>query len=92
MGMEIGKSVCSVNRIGCPLYDGGCESIDLFLYVEAVAWRCSLKKLLLKISQNLQENTCARVFFLKRKQGSGVIISTLIFPDYYFFFFFFLCG
>ena len=30
---------------------------------EAVAQRCSLKKVFLEISQNSQENTCARVFF-----------------------------
>ena len=28
-------------------------------------WRCSIKKVLLKISPNLQENTCARIFFNK---------------------------
>ena len=28
---------------------------------EIVAWRCSVKKVFLKISQNSQENTCARV-------------------------------
>ena len=26
---------------------------------EAVSWRCSVKRVLLQISQNLQENTCA---------------------------------
>ena len=30
---------------------------------EAVVQRCSAKKMFLKISQNSQENTCARVFF-----------------------------
>ena len=30
---------------------------------EAVVQRCSVKKVLLKISQNSQENTCARVCF-----------------------------
>ena len=29
--------------------------------IEAVAQRCSVKKLFLEISQNSQENTCARV-------------------------------
>ena len=29
------------------------------------------KKLFLEISQNLQENTCTRVSFLKKLQGSG---------------------
>ena len=35
---------------------------------EAVAQRCSLKKVLLEISQNSQENTCARVSFLMKLQ------------------------
>ena len=32
--------------------------------------RCSIKKVFLKISQNLQENTCARVSFLIKLQAS----------------------
>ena len=32
---------------------------------EAVGQRCSVKKVLLEISKNSQENTCARVFFNK---------------------------
>ena len=32
--------------------------------LEAVARRCSVKKVFLKISQNSQENTCARASFL----------------------------
>ena len=32
---------------------------------EAVARWCSVKKVFLEISQNLQENTCVRVFFNK---------------------------
>ena len=31
----------------------------------AAAWRWSVKKVLLKLSQNSQENTCTRVFFNK---------------------------
>ena len=31
---------------------------------EAVAQRCSVKKMFLEFSQNLQESTCARVSFL----------------------------
>ena len=33
---------------------------------EAVAQRCSVEKVLLEVSQNSQENTCARVSFLKK--------------------------
>ena len=49
----------------------------LFLFIEAlfssrlkkaVSWRCSLKKMFLEISQNSQENTCARVSCLIKLQ------------------------
>ena len=36
-------------------------------YLEAVVQRCSVKKVLLEISQNSQENTCARVSFLIKR-------------------------
>ena len=36
-----------------------------FTNLEAVAWRCSVKKVFLKISQNSQENTCTRVSLIK---------------------------
>ena len=35
---------------------------------ETVAQRCTIKKLFLEISQNSQENTCARVYFLMKLQ------------------------
>ena len=53
---------------------------------EAVVRRCSVKKMLLEISQNSQENPCARVSFfnkvasltlatlLKRGSGTGVFL------------------
>ena len=53
---------------------------------EAVVQRCSVKKVFLEISQNSQENTCARVSFfnkvaglrpatlLKRDSGTGVFL------------------
>ena len=37
---------------------------DVFLCTEAVTWRCSVENLSLKILQNSQENTCARISFL----------------------------
>ena len=37
---------------------------------EAVAQRCSVKKVFLEISQNSRENTCARVSFLIKLQAS----------------------
>ena len=39
---------------------------------EAVVQTCSLKKVFLEISQNSQENTCARVSFLIKLQASGL--------------------
>ena len=33
--------------------------------LEAVVWRCSVKKVFLEISQNSQKNTCASLFFNK---------------------------
>ena len=39
---------------------------NLEVCTEAVVWRCSVKKLFLEISQNPQENTCARVSLKKR--------------------------
>ena len=43
---------------------------------EAVSRRCSVKKVLLDISQNSQESTCARVSFLIKLQqlSSGAIV------------------
>ena len=35
---------------------------------EVVVWRCSVKKVFLEISQNSQENTCAKVFYLIKLQ------------------------
>ena len=38
----------------------------------AVVWTCSVEKVLFEISQNSQENTCARVSFLMKLQASGL--------------------
>ena len=40
------------------------------LYTEAVARRCSMRKMFLEISQNSQENTYARVSLLIKLQAS----------------------
>ena len=37
---------------------------DVFLCTEAVTWRCSVENVSLKILQNSQETTCARISFL----------------------------
>ena len=41
-------------------------------YSKAVTQRCSVKEVILEISQNSQKNTCARVSFLTKLQGSGL--------------------
>ena len=40
---------------------------------KAVARRCSVKKVFLEISQNSQENTCARVSFLIKLKAFGTM-------------------
>ena len=46
--------------------------IELFCKnIEAVAKTCSVKKVFLEISQNSQENTCARVSFLIKLQAEA---------------------
>ena len=42
---------------------------------EAVARRCSVKKVFLEISQNSQENTCARVSFFINTYGGCFCIT-----------------
>ena len=41
-------------------------------FAEAVVQKCSAKKVFLEISQNSQQNTCARVCFLIKLQASGL--------------------
>ena len=50
-------------------------------YLEAVVRRCSIKKLFIKISQNSQENTCARVFFFL-KVNFAKFLRTPIFIEH----------
>ena len=53
--------------------------VDNFVYLmpEAVVRRCSVENVFLEISQNLQENTSARVSFLIKLQGSGLQKETI---------------
>ena len=44
--------------------------------LEEVSRRCSVKKVFLKISQNSQKNTCARVSFLIKLQAIGGVLRT----------------
>ena len=43
----------------------------LTFYSEAVAQRCSVKKVFLEISQDSQGSTCARVSFLTKLQAKA---------------------
>ena len=47
---------------------------------EPAAQRCSVKKVFLKVSQNSQENTCARVSFLTKMQVSAKRLWHRYFP------------
>ena len=49
-----------------------------FILIEAVVQRCSVKKVSLEISQNSQENNCARVSFLIKLQASFLRTPFLI--------------
>ena len=51
-------------------------------FVEAVIQRCSVKKVFLEISQNLQENTCARVSFLIKLQASDFAEACIKFRSF----------
>ena len=42
---------------------------------EAVGWRRSVKKVLLEISQNSLENTCARVLFFKQSCSRTPLVA-----------------
>ena len=42
---------------------------------EAVAQKCFVKKVFLKISRNSQENTCARVSFLNEAAGPATLFK-----------------
>ena len=48
---------------------------------EAVVQRCSVKNVFLEISQNSQENTCARVSFLIKLRASGLQLYLKRDPD-----------
>ena len=44
-------------------FPGKKSQLDISRATEAVAWRCSVKKVFVKVSQNSEKNTCARVSF-----------------------------
>ena len=45
------------------------DSLKTVRVAEAIVRKCSVKKVFLKISQNSQENTCARLSFLIKLQA-----------------------
>ena len=49
--------------------------VRIYLKSEAVTRRCSVKKVLLEISQNSQENTCARVSLIYLQAWVGNFIK-----------------
>ena len=55
-----------LTKKGFPLID---DNPSLVKFQEAFVQRCSVKKVFLEISQNLQKNTCARVSFLIKLQA-----------------------
>ena len=44
-------------------------------FTEAVVRRCSIKKVFLKLSQNSQENACARVSFSIKLHAEAQVLS-----------------
>ena len=46
------------------------------MLIQNIFSECSVKKSFLEISQNVQENTCARVFFLMKLQTSPCNLFT----------------
>ena len=48
------------------------EDVSNAKITDAVARKCSVKKVFLEVSQNSQENTSARVSFLIKLQASGI--------------------
>ena len=64
------------------LYHFFIHLITLISYYRSSHWRCSIKNMFLKISQNSQESTCAKVSFLikshikKRDSVTGVFLWT----------------
>ena len=74
---EYNIAILSVNGLGCLL---GAHSLTTEAGTEGVIW----KKVLLKISQNLQENICVAVFFNKiyLRRGSDISVFLLMWRTY----------
>ena len=52
----------------------------MFCKSEVVVWWCSVKKVLLEISQNSKENSCARDSFLIKLQAKAQSLLHRCFP------------
>ena len=68
---KINKSSARENNISTFLFDVPSRFCSVLescgdIFSEPVTRRCSVKKVFLEISQNSQENTCARVSFFKK--------------------------
>ena len=60
----------------------------IYVSIEAVARRCSVKKVFLKVRQNSRENTCTRASFLTKKNTLAQVFSCQfceIFKNTYFY-------
>ena len=64
-----------LNQLKNEIYACDCGLFNSSLYVEAVVRRCSVKKLLIEILQNSQENTCARVSFSLKEETLAQMLS-----------------
>ena len=66
--VDFNKSLCTIQIHKC-FYTPN----ESYRFSEAVVQRCSVKKMFFKISQNSQENACARVFLLIKWQAQAFI-------------------
>ena len=72
---ELSINIAKQESLKLVIYNRG------FLIEKAVAQTCSVKKVFLEISQNPQENTCARVSFLIKLQAPPLVAASVI-PRY----------
>ena len=82
-GIKKRKNILMVNHFGSlkKTYDLSNHWLTRILYEtsEPVTQKCSVKKVFFEISQNSQENTCARVSFLINLQASAADSGTDVF-------------
>ena len=72
-------SLCAAEKFATTVLVNSFQtSIAIKFFTKAVVWRCSVKTLFLKISQNSEENTCLGASFIKKVLG---IRSVTLFKD-----------